>query len=109
MLGIGSPKSWKRDQFRKLSAQLDLKVQSAELSWKSARNVWATATKMASDAAESKQSKIRCREDDPAQGVKGPDRGDDVGKQFLYPSEFLTFVESERVPLMQRTRIGINK
>jgi len=107
VLGTGSPKGWKRDQFRKLSADLDRKVQAGELSWKSARNVWATATKMANDASESKQSKIRCRDDDPAQGVKGPDRGDDTDTQFLYPSEFLKFVESEKVPLRWKTVVAV--
>jgi integrase len=107
VLGTGSPKGWKRDQFRKLSAALDRKVQEGELSWKSARNVWATATKMANDAAESKQSKIRCRDDDPAAGVKGPDRGDDTDTQFLYPSEFQRFVECEKVPLRWRTTVAV--
>jgi len=107
ILGNGSPKSWKREQFRKISATLDAKIQAGDLSWKSARNIWATATKMANDSAESKSNKIRCREDDPAQGVKGPDKGDEIGKQFLYPAEFLKFVSHPDVPLLWKRLVTV--
>jgi integrase len=107
ILGNGSPKTWKREQFRKIAATLDAKIQTAGLSWKSARNIWATATKMANDAAESKSNKIRCRPDDPAQGVKGPDKGDDIGKQFLYPAEFLKFVQHPDVPTLWKRLVTV--
>jgi integrase len=100
-------RDWDRDDFRKLSRDLDIKVQAKELAWKSAINVWATATKMAGDAAESKQDAIRCRADNPATGVRGPDRGDDVGEQYLYPSEFLKFVECEKVPSRWRRIVAL--
>jgi len=98
ILGSGSPTTWQREQFREIAASLDTKIQADEISWKTARNIWATATKMANDAAESKSNRIRCRADDPAQGVKGPDKGDEIGKQFLYPAEFLKLVEHPDVP-----------
>ncbi len=50
----------------------------------------------------SRAVELRCRDDNPADGVQGPDRGDDVGEQCLYPSEFLRFVTSEKVPLRWR-------
>jgi integrase len=100
ILGNGAPKTWKREQFRKIAATLDAKIQAGELSWKSTRNIWATATKMANDAAESKSNKIRCRPDDPAQGVRSPDKGDEMGKQYLFPAEFLKFVRHSDVPLL---------
>lgn len=106
-IGPKHVRSWVRDDLRKLSAALDQKVQKRELAWKSAVNVWTTATKMASDAAESKQAHLRCREDNPAAGVRGPDRGDDVGEQCLYPSEFLKFVTCDEVPLKWRQIVAL--
>ncbi len=90
---------WTRDDLRKLSRELDAKVQANDLSWKAAQNVWGTATKMCDDATESKRDELKCRTDNPATGVRGPDRGADTGKQFLYPSEFLAFVAHPDVPL----------
>ncbi len=98
VVGDTHVKEWTRDDLRSLSRHLDAKVQGKVLSWKSAINVWATATKMVGDAAESKHDGIRCRTDNPATGVEGPDRGDDVGEQYLYPSEFLKFMECAEVP-----------
>src|SRR5690606_39094753 len=49
-LGAQHPRTWTRDQFRKLSALLDDKVREGRLSWKTAVNVWGTATRMCDDA-----------------------------------------------------------
>ncbi len=91
---------WTKDDLRKLSRDLDAKVQAKHepMAWKMALNVWATGTKMCDDAAESKHDTIRCRTDNPAEKVRGPERGDDIGKQFLYPAEFLKFVSHPEVP-----------
>jgi len=93
---------WTGDDFRRLSRTLDERVRTGELSWKSALNVWGVATKMATDAASSKLDEIRCRSDDPSHRVEGPDRGVRKVKQYLYPSELLTLVASERVPIRWR-------
>jgi integrase len=87
VLGTKHPKQWKRDDFRALSAALDDKVQGSLIAWKTAVDVWGTAIKMVNDATNSKRNEIRCRDDNPADGVVGPDRGDEVDKQYLYPSE----------------------
>lgn len=100
-------REWSRDDMRALSRALDAKVQSGDLSWKTAINIWGTATKMCDDAAESKHDTIRCRTDNPAQGVRGPDRGAETDKQFLYPSEFLQFVTCEKVPLRWRRVVAV--
>jgi integrase len=42
------------------------------------------------------------REDNPAHGVAGPDRGGKKALQYLWPSEFLTFVSSPLVPMEWR-------
>jgi len=100
-------KNWTRDDMRRLSAALDAKVQAGELSWKMAWNIWGTATKMCDDAAEAKSTDIRCRTDNPARGVRGPERGDSKSKEFLYPSEFLQFMQDETVPLAWRQIVGV--
>jgi integrase len=101
-------KEWTPEDMRKLCSDLDVKVQANTIAWKTALNVWATATKMAGDAFASKLDTLRCRKDNPAQGVRGPDRGDDVGEQYLYPSEFLKFVECEDVPLEWRRVVALS-
>ncbi len=42
------------------------------------------------------------RDDNPADGVAGPDEGAKKAKQYLYPSEFLTLVSCDRVPIRWR-------
>lgn len=101
-------RDWTRDTMRKLSRDLDAKVQAGEIKWKTAQNVWGTATKMCDDAAESKHDTIKCRPENPAIGVRGPDRGDDVGHQLLYPAEFASFVAHAEVPLLWRTVVAVS-
>jgi hypothetical protein len=100
--GWAHVRDWTKDTLRKLSRDLDSKVQAAEISWKTAVNIWSTATKMCDDATESKHDEIKCRDVNPAAGVRGPDRGDEISKQFLYPSEFLSV--PERVPTIRPAR-----
>jgi len=107
LLGTKHPRSWTRDDFRAVSKSLDDKTASGAVSWKTASNIWATATKLASDAVSSKDAAIRCRDDNPAESVLGPDRGEQAVKQYLYPSEFAALVHSEAVPLEWRRIFAI--
>jgi integrase len=100
-------KDWTRDDLRKLSRDLDAKVRGDDIAWKTAINIWGTATKICSDASESKLDAIRCRPDDPSDKVRGPDEGDEVGLQFLYPSEFVKVVTCPEVPLKWRRLIAL--
>jgi integrase len=86
---------------------LDGRVQRKELSWKTAGHVWGLVTKMMADACGAKQRDLRVREDDPAQGVHGPDRGVRKSKQYLYPAEFLALVSCEDVPLKWRQAFAV--
>jgi len=106
-LGAGHVRSWTVDDLRKLCNSLDDKVREGKLSWKTALNVWATACKMVSDACRSKLDALRCRTDDISRLVPGPDRGAKTEKQFLYPSEFLEFVSSDRPPLKWRLAVAL--
>ncbi len=102
-------RDWSRDDFRRLSRTLDETVQAGRLCWKTARNVWVTATKMVADASGSKHDHIHVRPDNPAVGVDGPDRGASKAKQFLYPSEFLKLMNApdEKVPLAARRAVAL--
>ena len=71
---------------------------SGELSWKTATNVWGVVTKMFSDACRSKVLSLRCREDNPARDVEGPDRGVERSGPYLFPSEFSALMRCARVP-----------
>lgn len=98
---------WTSADLRALVSVLDGKVRDAVLSWKSAHNIWGTATKMARDASRSKIEALRCRDDDPSRGVEGPDRGDRAAKQFLYPSEVTKLLGCDAVPLQWRGLIAL--
>jgi integrase len=107
VFGDKHPREWTPDIFRALSHTLDRKVQAKVISWKTAVNIWNTATKMAVDAAKSKRNEIRCRTDDPSAGVLGPDRGAELDLQFLYPDEFSKFVACEKVPFRWRRAVAV--
>ncbi len=100
-------RDWTSDDMRKLAAALDRKVQDGEIAWKTAWNVWATATRICRDACASKIEALRVRADNPARDVEGPDRGASKSKQYVYPSEFLKFVWCEDVPLRWRRQVAL--
>jgi integrase len=106
-LGTKHPLHWTRDDFRALSVELDEKVQRGEVAPKTAVNVWGTATKMADDACNSKLATIRCRIDNPSTDVRGPERGEKIAKQYLFPSEFLQLMQCDKVPVKWRRVVAI--
>ena len=83
---------------------LDRDVRAQKLSWKSAQHVWSLVCGMFHDASAGKLRELRIRDDNPALGLEGPDRGVKKAKVYLYPAEFLTLVscENKRVPLRWR-------
>jgi len=107
VLGSKHPRDWARDDLRALCRTLDDKVRAGKIAHKTAQNIWTTATKMCSDSAEHKRDEIRCRDDNPAQGVRGPDSGPEKTKEFLYPTEFIKVVSSPGVPLQWRRAIAL--
>ena len=54
------------------------------------------------DACRAKDSALCVRDDNPADGVAPPDSGVRKAKQYLWPSEFLALVSSDRVPVRWR-------
>lgn len=103
----GHVRDWTAADLRALSCALDDKVRAGALSWKTASNVWGTASKMAADACASKLPELRVRDDNPASNVQGPDRGARTAKQYLFPSEFRRFVECADVPLRWRRVVAL--
>jgi integrase len=91
-----------RRDLERVVEDLDKRVRAGELSWKTARHVWGMCTKMFSDACRSKRLDLRVREDNPAKDVRGPDRGADKAKAYLYPEELVAVLSCSSVPLRWR-------
>ncbi len=108
VLGTKHIKDWTPVDLRGLVHVLDQKIESGEMKWKTAHNIWATCSRMCRDAAFSKLETLRVREQNPAIGVSPPERGVRTSKQYLFPSEFLTFVSCERVPLQWRRAAALS-
>ncbi len=109
LLGAADMRSVERTAIERVVANLDTKVRKAELTAKSARNIWGTIGKMFDDATNAKPATgLRCLDVDPTDKVRGPD-DDGVTKrlQFLYPSEFLRFAACEDVPRRWRQNAAI--
>jgi integrase len=106
-IGDKPVKDWTAADMRKLCSDLDAKAQADTISWKTAFNIWGTATRMCDDACGSKVEALRVRDDNPAAGVRGPDRGAHKAKQFLYPSEVAAFVAHEDVPFLWRRLVAV--
>ena len=62
---------------------------------------------MFADACGAKQRDLRVRQDNPASGVHGPDRGVRKAKVYLWPSEFLKLVSCADVPLRWRRAFAV--
>ena len=88
-----------RRKLEELVQSLDRSVRADALAWKTATNVWGVATKMFTDACRSKVLSLRCRDENPARDVEGPDRGAERSGAYLFPSEFEALLRCERVPV----------
>ncbi len=77
---------------------LDAKIVEGKLAWTTVGSVWALVTSMCADMVTAKKREFRTRDDNPCRDGKGPEGGIAKAKQYVYPSEFLTFSSSEKVP-----------
>lgn len=59
------------------------------------------------DAKASKKRELRVRDDNPSLDIEGPDKGARKVKQFLFPSEFVTLVSCELIPLHWRVLFAV--
>lgn len=90
------------DDLEDVVSALDAKVRDDELSWKAATNIWGNVTKLFDDAHRAKDRALRVIDHNPCTGIRGPDRGEQKSKVYLYPSEFDALVRCEGVPLYRR-------
>lgn len=88
-----------RRELEQLVQSLDDAVIAAKLSWKTAGESWALVAKAFRESARSKRIDLRVREDNPAEGVEGPDRGVRRGLEWLRPRELLAVLECDSVPI----------
>lgn len=109
VLGRLDVHTFEADHLRGLVEHLDGLAESegSRFSHKSAVNVWGLVTKFCSDLVSSKDSRIRCRKDNPCTNVAGPDRGDTKQLQWLYPNELQTLLECEDIPVIRRRRYAL--
>jgi integrase len=91
-----------KNDARALAAALDDKVTAGELHWNTATKVWGVIKKMFRDAVDSKVAALRVLDSSPFEGVRGPDRGDRKGKQWLFPGEVSAVLACVDVPLRWR-------
>lgn len=106
-MGGKHPKHWTEAMLRSLVRMLDEKQHAGEISPKTARNIWGTCTAICKECVASKLDELRCRKDNPALSVTGPDRGADKEPTFLYPSEFQRLMECEGVPIRFRRIVAL--
>jgi len=97
-------KSVTKEDMKAVVARLDATVKdpSTRFSWKTAQNVWSFVARAFKDACDSKTDAIVVLKSNPAEGVRGPDKGTKVSKQYLYPNELRMLLECEAVPLWRR-------
>jgi hypothetical protein len=96
-----------RDDVERLRDKLDDKITKGELAWKTASSCWALVTSMCADMVTAKKREFRVRDDNPCRDVKPPERGAKKQKQYLWPSEFMTFVRCDDVPLRWRRAVAL--
>jgi integrase len=108
-LAIGSVT---RDDLKRVVTLLDAKARRGfgedadgkrrSFGWKTAVNAWSTARALFRDAQGAKRVDLCVRQDNPALSVAGPDAGARKAKAYLWPSELVALVTSDRVPVRWR-------
>ena len=102
-----------RDDIETIVRALDERVDLAEtdesirFTWKTALNVWGDVTRAFDEAVNSKDRSVRIHTADPPATVRGPDRGDEREKPFLYPSEVEALLGCCAVPLYWRRMYAV--
>jgi integrase len=69
---------------------------------KTAQNIWGELTVSLSEMASSKRRDLRAIGQSPALGVQPPERGGEKTKVYPYPSELLTVLSCEAIPVEWR-------
>ena len=106
-IGFRDVRAVTRADLESLVDHLEGRVRAGELSWKTASHAWGLVTRMFADASGAKRRELRVRRDNPATGIHGPDRGANKAKVYLWPSELLSVVSSDEVPLAWRRMFAV--
>jgi hypothetical protein len=69
--------TFNRDDVERVRDDLDRKIVSAALSWKTAANCWTLLTSLCGDMVNAKKRALRTRDDNPCTNVRAPERGAD--------------------------------
>ncbi len=77
------------------------------LSWKSAQNAWSDISCAFDEACNAKDRTLRVLDRDPTDRVRGPERGIDREKPFLFPSELAALLACDEVPGHWRVMYGV--
>ena len=77
------------------------------LSWKTCANAWNDITRAFDEARYSKDRSLRVLTRDPTEGVRGPERGLDREKPFLFPCEVGALLACARVPAYWRVMYAV--
>jgi len=98
----------KRDDLKRLVSELDARARAGfrldaegnrrRFGHKTALNVWSVVRALFRDAQKAKAVDLCIREDNPAEGMAGPDAGAKKAKAYLWPSEFDALVRCDRIP-----------
>lgn len=92
-----------RAECEEVVRRLDEAVAAGKIEADTAGKAWGEVTSAFNYAKSAKpHTKLRVRDDNPTDGVQGPDAGITKDKPILYPSEVLALLSCERVPLFRR-------
>lgn len=106
-LGALAIRSVTRADVESVVEHLDALVLKRAIRWKTAINIFGLVSKLFDDACASKVRALRARDDNPAQGVRGPDRGEERQASWLYPTEADVLLSCEAVPLRWRVSYAV--
>jgi integrase len=101
-IGTIAMKAVTREDLKSVVKRLDSLVDDENLKWKTAQNIWSFVARAFKDACSSKDESLVVLRANPAEGIRGPDKGTKTAKQYLYPNEFRMLVSCEAVPLWRR-------
>lgn len=107
LIGRRSVIALNRDDVEGVRDALDAKVTAGTLTWKTARLAWAVLRTLCNDLVNARRKELRVRDDNPAAGVKPTLSGATKLKSYLYPSEFLRFVDCASVPRDWRVAVAL--
>ena len=106
-----------RDDLKGLVAVLDANVARGysvghdesrrRFSWKTAETVWSVVRALFRDAQGAKRVDLCVRDDNPTDGVTGPDAGAKKAKTYLWPSEFSELLWCDDVPVRWRRMFAL--